>query len=212
MKKLTALVLSLFLFAGCSGSKTTVQSNKKNTSYVSQEQMENTLKSDGWNVQTTTAASFHLWEQMNPTFMILAENLEEQVCLVAAFRTSELADAAYQSLVPSGDDHVSHENTDLYDEAIVTLDGDQGSWLVRCGGNDVMAGWMSKPEQKSEYETLFTSLQQDPSKQGTLINPAPAENKTETQESSDQNLESEEEAVSEEVPSEQTVTEETQGE
>ncbi|MCF0258613.1 MAG: hypothetical protein HUJ54_02020 [Erysipelotrichaceae bacterium] len=163
MKKITALVLSLFLMAGCGGSQTQTTSDKQNTMYVSQEQMETILKSDGWNVQNTTAASFHLWEQLNPTFMILAENLEKQVCIIGAFRTSEVADAAYQSLIPAGNDNVTHENTNLYDQSFVTLGGEDGYWLVRCGGNYVMAGWMSSPDQRTQLEQIFTSFQQDSS-------------------------------------------------
>lgn len=165
MKKLAPLLAVLLILTGCFGSnQNEVQTAPEKTpiELKSSEEVEQQLSSDGWVVQNTTAANFHLWEKYEPTTLLLAENKKDQVLLYGIFPDEQKAIDAFESVVPLSDDAVQIQDSDWYQQALVTLPENQGNWLFRQAGSYVLGGWFSNPEDFSHMANLFESLQISP--------------------------------------------------
>lgn len=156
MKKLAPLIIFSLLFFGCS--KETEQP-ANDTSLISEPEMEEILTNGGWDIQSTSAASFHLWDQLNPTILLLAENSSEQVMVIGEFEDSKTAELAYESALPLKDSSVTISDTDEHLQALIPLGDDEGYWLFRQAGKCVMGGWMQDPSSQEEYESIFNSFQ-----------------------------------------------------
>lgn len=152
------LVFGLLL-SGCGSAA----DNKPQTEVVliSEPEMENILSNSGWDIQSTSAASFHLWEQMNPNILLLAENAAEEVLIIGEFKSSEEAKMAYDSVVPLSDDSVTHSDVNGHLQAMIPLRDNQGYWLFRQAGKVVMGAWMESPDSEGEFTSIFDSFQTD---------------------------------------------------
>ncbi len=161
-KFMTFIFLPLFAFGmlcleGCSNSGS--KEEKTEVVLISEPEMEDILTNSGWDIQSTTAASFHLWEQLNPSILLLAENKNSEVLIIGEFETPDMAKKAYESAVPLTDDSVIQTNENGHLQALVPLGDDQGYWLFRQAGRCLMGGWMADPASQEEFEILFDSFQ-----------------------------------------------------
>lgn len=165
MRKSAVLILCALLLAGCSGKQESVNPDPASVDIqlLDAQEAENTLTSSGWTVQSTTAASFHLWEQFTPEMLLLAENSDEQVFIGAQFADEETALKAYESVVPLSDESAA-ENQDgsWYRQSLVTLPDDGGYWLFRQEGKYVLGGWMASKDDETAMLSTFASLQVTP--------------------------------------------------
>lgn len=152
-----ALIAFSLLVSGCS--KAGNEEPKTEVVLISEPEMEEILTNSGWDIQSTSAASFHLWEQLDPTILLLAENKNSEVLIIGEFNSSEEAEKAYESAVPLTDENVVASSTDGIRQALVPLGDDNGYWLFRQAGKCLMGGWIPSTENQPELESLFTSFQ-----------------------------------------------------
>jgi hypothetical protein len=160
-KGLFALCLMLLL-CGCQSKTETEtasvpQLNMKDTVAV-QEQMSN----NGWSVSDTTAASFHVWEDLKPSDMFLAEDTAGNSFIYGEFSDADSAYHAYQTTVPLTYEATQLQNTDQYYQAFVTLEDGNGYWLFRCVDASVMGVWMQDASESAELASVFDSLLENP--------------------------------------------------
>ncbi len=165
MRKSAVLLLCALLLTGCGSApdSSTPDSSTVEVQLQTVEEAENTLTSQGWTVQSTTAASFHLWEQYTPQMLILAENSDEQVFIGAQFADEETALKAYDSVVPVSDESsTSNQDGDWYRQSLVTLPDEGGCWVFRQEGQYVLGGWIASQDEESGMLDTFASLQVSP--------------------------------------------------
>ncbi|WP_289220247.1 hypothetical protein [Ileibacterium valens] len=151
------LIAGIIVLDGCSNRDN--DEAKTEVVLISEPEMENILTNSGWDIQSTSAASFHLWEQLDPTILLLAENKNSEVLIIGEFDSEEKAVMAYESSVPLTDSNVIQSNEDGHLQALVPLGESDGYWLFRQTDKCVMGGWMQDTTSQEEFETLFTSFQ-----------------------------------------------------
>lgn len=157
MKKSLYLLPLIVLLAGC-GAKNNPDQNPQPVALKEPAQIQADLSNSGWDVQDTSAASFHVWEQLAPSAMILAEDPAGQVLIIGQFDDEQKASDAYRSSVPLTDTSITIEDTDTWKQALIPLDEGQGFWLFRQAGSDVMGGWMADASSKDEFVNIFNSF------------------------------------------------------
>lgn len=171
MKKIP-LILAFSLFAfGCSAGSSSEE--EQNTLALKDPvQIQEGLQNSGWDVQDTSAASFHVWEQLSPSSMLLAEDAGGQVLIYGQFADAETAQNAYASTVPLSDDSVVRQDTEYYEQTLTPLSEGQGFWLFRKAGNSVMGAWMQDEAVQAEFDALFNTFLQDGSIPAPVQDPA----------------------------------------
>lgn len=206
MKKIfLPFLFSAILFTGCSGTPKPVQ---KVPEILSTEDIESSLKDKGWETQSTTASSFHLWEQLNPKSLLLAENRNNEVLIIGDFGSEEDAEKAFESLIPNGKDETEDQSSDTYSQALVSLPDQKTWWLFRQIGPHVFGASMTSEKDASSFDSIFTSFQkgsssstqtpitgtdQAPSEAGktdTSIEDEPTEDQNQNEQKTDRSLDS----------------------
>lgn len=150
------LILAL-LAAGCSNNGNQ-QDRNPGASMKDAVEIQETLGNTGWDVQDTSAASFHVWEQLSPSSMLLAEDAAGQVLIFGQFADPQTAENAYLSTVPLSDDSVVKEDTDTYEQAFIPLAEGQGYWLFRKAGSSVIGAWMDNEASQADFDGLFNTF------------------------------------------------------
>lgn len=160
MKKTANIFLGLLLVLGSMSACSTQEEEPAapEVSVLTSDEIQESLTSKGWEVQTTSAASFHLWEQLNPTVLILAQNYSDEIVIVGEFADEENAKLAFSSVVPVSDDSVAVTTTSTFQQALVPLSDESGYWLFRQVGDDVFGGCFASESNASEFKTLFASF------------------------------------------------------
>lgn len=157
-KKLAASLIAAFmLLTGCSPAPKAKEEEKITVN--SADAISQDLAEKGWDVQTATASSFHLWEKLDPELLILAENVSDEVLIVGLFQNAEDARLAFSSLVPVNDESIVVDDHETWEQAAVPLEGDEGVWLFRQVDDAVFGACMKDGQKKSEFESLFNTFQ-----------------------------------------------------
>lgn len=165
MRKTAVFFLCALLLAGCGqpGEPQTETGSSVEVVLLDPAEAESKLTSEGWDVQNTSASSFHLWEQYKPDMLLLAENKQDQVFIGGKFPDAETALSAYESIVPLSDDSsLKNQDSDWYRQSLVTLPDSQGMWIFRQEGPYVLGGWIAEESQQTSMTNTFASLQVSP--------------------------------------------------
>lgn len=136
------------------------ESSHDHAQQLDQAVVNNTLTNATWINKTVEPTSYHMWGEYLPTAVSIGakEDGSAQIS-VGWFMDDNDAEKAYDQIVPRGNQTtkvLADENG--FKEAWVTMPDDEGFWLIRQEGNNVLCAWTSDAQDKNELIGLFDAF------------------------------------------------------
>lgn len=146
------------MLGGCASGRNNAHGENSGLTMKDAATIQNELNTAGWQVQSTSAASFHMFEDLNPTSLTLAEDTEDQVLVIASFENADQAAEGYEATVPTSGDGVETTNENGVVQAWIPLPDGSGYWLFRQIDEWVIGGWTNDANGESAMINLFDSF------------------------------------------------------
>ncbi len=152
--------------AGSSKESSSASSESSQTSSTSQlpqaeakpaDQLQQQLANQGWAVKEINAGELGLSDVPNIVYAFGAKNPDGMMMYGTWFAIPEDAVKNFDTLVPD-DDSVSREDGQNYQEAFITLPGEDGVWMIRQIGGCVFGLWAPEGTSKPTMESTLNSF------------------------------------------------------